>query len=105
NFPLFGYCSGVEQVKGKDVSCSVNFKYGMKRDFNAWLKSLGPSAPVKTLTELREWNLAHAKAGAIKHGQSRLDISDEMDLEKDRARFESDHKKDQLLSRDRGIDG
>ena len=21
--------------------CSVNFKYGMKRDFNAWLKSLG----------------------------------------------------------------
>ena len=77
----------------------------MKRDFNLWLKSLGPSAPVKTLTELREWNLAHAKAGAISYGQSRLDISDEMDLEADRARNDADHQKDWRLSRDQGIDG
>ena len=83
----------------------MNFKYGMKRDFNAWLKSLGPSAPVKTLTELREWNKAHERAGAIKYGQSRLDISDEMDLEADRARNEADMKKDNLLSRAKGIDG
>jgi amidase len=83
----------------------VNFKYGMKRDFNLWLKTLGASAPVKTLTELRQWNLAHAKAGAIRYGQSRLDISDEMDLEADRARNDADHKKDWLLSRDKGIDG
>ena len=55
--------------------------YGMKRDFNAWLATLGESAPVKTLTELREWNLAHASAGAIKYGQTRLDGSDEIDLE------------------------
>ena len=41
-------------AKGKDDNCSIVFKYGMKRDFNAWLASLGPSAPVKTLTELRE---------------------------------------------------
>jgi amidase len=33
--------------------------YGMKRDFNAWLASLGETAPVRTLSELREWNLAH----------------------------------------------
>jgi amidase len=105
NFLLFDYCSGGDQAKGKDQNCSVNFKFGMKRDFNAWLKTLGPSAPVKTLTELREWNLAHAKAGAARFGQSRLDISDEMDVEADRARFEDDHKKDWLLSRDRGIDG
>ncbi len=105
NFPLFDYCSGADQAKGKDANCSVNFKYGMKRDFNAWLKTLGPSAPVKTLTELREWNLAHQKAGAIKYGQSRLDISDEMDLEKDRARNEADVARDKLLSRDMGIDG
>src|SRR5260221_203548 len=30
--------------------------YGMKRDFNAWLASLGPVAPVKSLTELRARN-------------------------------------------------
>jgi amidase len=104
NFLLWPYCSGADQAKGKDETCSVNFKYGMKRDFNQWLASLGPAAPVKTLTELREWNLAHAKAGAIKYGQSRLDISDEMDLAADHARNEADVKKDQLLSRTNGID-
>jgi amidase len=105
NFAAWDFCSGAEHAKGKDENCSVAFKYGMKRDFNLWLNSLGPTAPVKTLTALREWNLAHAKAGAIRFGQSRLDISDEMDLEKDRARFEADHKKDLLLSRVNGIDG
>jgi amidase len=105
NFPLFNFCQGAEDARGGDEKCSVNFKYGMKRDFNAWIKSLGPSAPVKSLTALREWNLAHAKAGAIRYGQSRLDISDEMDLEKDRARNEADVKKDILLSRTNGIDG
>jgi amidase len=103
NFANWDFCSGAEHAKGKDEGCSVAFKYGMKRDFNLWLKSLGPTAPVKTLTELRQWNTAHAKANAIKFGQSRLDISDEMDLQADRARFEADHKKDHLLSRDRGI--
>ena len=105
NFGAWDFCSGADQAKGKDETCSVAFKYGMKRDFNLWLKSLGASAPVKSLTALREWNLAHAKAGAIRFGQSRLDISDEMDLDADRARYEADRKKDLLLSRANGIDG
>jgi amidase len=105
NFAQWDFCSGAEHAKGKDEHCSVNFKYGMKRDFNLWLKSLGPTAPVKTLAELRQWNLAHAKAGAIKFGQSRLDISDEMDLDKDRARNDADNQKDIELSRVTGIDG
>jgi amidase len=104
SFPLWDFCSGAEHAKGKDTNCSINFKYGMKRDFNAWLASLGDRAPVKTLTELREWNLAHAKEGAIRFGQSRLDISDEMDLERDRARNDADTAKDHRLSRDQGID-
>ena len=105
SFPLFDYCSGAEHGKGKDAGCSAPFKYGMKRDFNAWLASLGPSAPVKTLTELRNWNLAHTKANAIRYQQSRLDISDEMDLVADKARYEADRAKDLRLSRDQGIDG
>ncbi len=105
NFLLWDYCQGAEHAKGKDANCTVNFKYGMKRDFNKWLTSLGPTAPVKTLTELRQWNLSHAKAGAIRFGQSRLDISDEIDVEADRARFEADHAKDLRLSRAGGIDG
>jgi amidase len=105
NFAAWDFCAGADQAKGKDNSCSVNFKYGMKRDFNHWLETLGPSAPVRTLTELREWNRAHAKAGAIKFGQSRLDISDEMDLDADRARNDADMRKDVALSRTAGIDG
>lgn len=105
NFAAWDFCSGGDQAKGKDTNCSVNFKYGMKRDFDIWLKSLGPRAPVKTLSELRAWNTAHAKAGAIKYGQSRLDISDEMDLAADRARNDADNAKDWRLSRDQGIDG
>jgi amidase len=105
NFTAWDFCSGADHAKGKDENCSIAFKYGMKRDFNLWLKTLGGSAPVKTLTALRQWNLAHAKAGAIRYGQSRLDISDEIDLEADRARYQADRKKDLLLSRTNGIDG
>lgn len=104
NFAAWDVCVGGEQAKGSDSDCSVNFKYGMKRDFNAWLATLGESAPVHSLTELREWNLAHRAAGSMKYEQSRFDISDEMDVEADRARNEADLAKDELLSRTRGID-
>ena len=76
----------------------------MKRDFNAWLASLGSSAPVKTLAELRAWNTAHKNAGALKYGQSNLDVSDEMDLERDRERYLADRQKDVRLSGAEGID-
>jgi amidase len=104
NFLLWNQCSGIDGAKGQDANCSVVLKYGMKRDFNKWLASLGPTAPVKTLTELREWNITHTKAGAIKYGQSNLDISDEMDVEVDRARYEADRAKDIGLSATHGID-
>ncbi len=104
NFLSFGVCSGLDNARGKDADCSVVFKYGMKRDFNAWLGSLGPKAPVKSLTELRQWNVAHQKAGAIKYGQALLDISDEMDVRDDRVRYQSDREKDLRLSASQGID-
>jgi amidase len=104
NFVLWNQCSGANEGRGKDEHCSIDFKYGMKRDFNKWLESLGPAAPVKTLKELIAWNTAHQKAGAIKYGQSNLDISDEMDLEKDRARYEADRAKDIRLGGTHGID-
>jgi amidase len=104
NFLLWPTCSGLDNAKGKDAGCSVVFKYGMKRDFNKWLASLGASAPVKTLAELRQWNVAHQKAGAIKYGQALLDISDEMNVETDAARYRADREKDLRLSATNGID-
>jgi amidase len=100
----WNFCGSASDVRGKDTDCTIVVKYGMKRDFNKWLATLGPTAPVKTLTELREWNLAHQKAGAIRYGQSRLDISDEVDLEKDRPRYEADKARDLFVSAANGID-
>jgi len=105
NLMKWNTCSGLENAKGKDAECSVVLKYGMKRDFNKWLESLGVAAPVKSLAELRKFNLAHANSGSIKYGQSQLDISDEMDLQADRARYEADRAKDLRLAGVEGIDG
>jgi amidase len=104
NFLLWNVCSGLDNAKGKDADCSIVFKYGMKRDFNKWLESLGAAAPVKTLTELRQWNIARQRAGSIKYGQALLDISDEMNVETDAARYRADREKDLRLSATNGID-
>ena len=87
----------------KVETSSVN-RYGMKRDFKAWLESLGESAPVATLTELREWNLARREAGSMKYEQARLDGADELDLEADLATYEADRARDLYLNGEHGID-
>jgi amidase len=104
NFLSWSVCSGLDNAKGRDAGCSIVFKYGMKRDFNAWLGSLGAAAPVRTLTELRQWNVAHQKAGAIRYGQALLDISDEMGERMDRSRYRADREKDLRLAAAEGID-
>jgi amidase len=103
NFLTWGICSGLANRRGMDANCSIVFKYGMKRDFNAYLTSLGPG-PFKTLTQLREYNLANRPRNAIRYEQENLDISDEMDLVADRPRYEADRAKDIFLSRSHGID-
>jgi amidase len=104
NFLNWNVCGGLDNAKGLDAGCSIAFKYGMKRDFNAWLASLGDRAPVKSLTALREWNVAHQRAGAIRYGQANLDVSDEMSLTADRERYLADRRKDIRLSATNGID-
>jgi amidase len=97
-------CRDEGGIRGKDVNCSIVFKYGMKRDFNAWLASLGPSSPIKTLTELRGWNVAHRADGALKYGQAQLDNSDDVDLERDRVRYLADRATDVRTTGPEGID-
>jgi len=104
NFARWATCSGVDNGKGRDANCSSVFKYGMKRDFNAWLATLGASAPVKTLTELRIYNLTHTASNSMKYGQSNLDISDEMDVVADKNRYEADRAKDIFLAGTHGIE-
>ena len=99
---LWEVCTDMDELKAR--SCSIDLAYGMERDFNAWLATLGPTAPVKTLTELRQWNQAHQKAGAMKYGQSLLDFSDGIDLEIYRTRYDSDRARDLVLTATHGID-
>jgi amidase len=83
---------------------SMVLDYGMKRDFNLWVASLGSGAPVKSLTELREWNLAHRAAGSMKYEQARLDGADALDVERDLAAYEADRARDLRLNGEHGID-
>jgi amidase len=103
NVLLIDICSGISARKGQDANCSSVLKYGMKRDFNAYLATLGASAPVKSLTDLRIFNLTHLRGNAIRYGQSNLDISDELDVRQDRARYEADRARDVALAGDRGF--
>jgi amidase len=95
-------CSGGDG-KGRDASCSIVLKYGMKHDFNAWLGSLGSSAPFATLADLIAFNRSHPQRTAIKYGQSRLEVSEEMDIDRDRQRYEADRARDLELAAIRGI--
>ena len=97
-------CNGSGAARGRDENCSIVLKYGMKRDFTAWLASLGAAAPVTSITELRTWNRAHERAGTLKYNQAQLDISDEIDVERDRTRYLADREKDLELAGRDGID-
>ena len=101
NFLLWG---GACEKGPRAPNCSSVLWYGMKRDFNAWLASLGPGAPVKTLAELRAFNTAHTNRNAIKYAQVNLDNSDLLDLDKDRAKWQADRDKDIRLVATHGID-
>jgi amidase len=102
--PAWGVCSLASQKKGSDATCSVVLKYGFKRDFNAWLDSLGGASSINTLTQLIQFNLAHAAENAIRYEQARLDISDEMNVTLDAGRYAHDRAMDIFLCATHGID-
>jgi amidase len=106
NVLVRGSCSRRPSYKGDDANCSVVLKYGFKRDVTAWLASLGDAAPVATLTQLREWNIANTAAGTLKYAQHSLDVSDEQDLDsvEDRVRYEADRATDIRLAGAEGAD-
>ena len=63
-------CSSAEDT-AKDNACSISTNYGMKRDFNLWLRRWA-RAPVKSLTELREWNVRTGTPGrCVRTGTAR----------------------------------
>ena len=104
NLAVHPICQSASETKGPEELCSNVLRYGMKRDFNLWLATLDDKAPVKTLAEFLKWNLDHKDYGAMRYGQARLQVAEDMDLAKDKARYEADRANDLRLSRDNGLD-
>jgi amidase len=104
NITSHNICEAPFSGPASEDFCSHVLRYGMKRDFNLWLDTLGDTPPVKTLAALREWNNAHRDQSAIRYGQGRLDFADAVDLQRDKARYERDRQDDLRLTRAEGLD-
>ncbi len=83
---------------------SVVLDYGFKRDINLYFASLGPTAPVKTLTELRAFNVANVARNSMKYGQTILDRADGINLVTDFPRYQANRANDIRLTATHGID-
>jgi len=104
NLTAHNICEGPPVGHPAEDLCSHVLQYTMKRDFNLWLASLGESAPVKSLNELRTWNAANRDRGAMRYGQGRLDFADAADMTRDKARYANDRQDDLRLTREEGLD-
>lgn len=60
----------IRQLKDYDV-----LQYEFKACINAYLASLGPNAPLRSLKEVIEFNLSHSEA-ALKYGQTLLEYAE-----------------------------
>ncbi|HEX2665919.1 MAG TPA: amidase family protein [Candidatus Acidoferrum sp.] len=88
------------------TNCSTVLLYGFKRDLNAYLASLGPNAPVKTLEDVINYNSAHS-AYALKYGQILALAAETLDTSPgsaDTVRYNSDRAKDLDIAKTRGLD-
>lgn len=83
---------------------STVLKYGMKRDLNLYLASLGPAAPIKTLADVIAFNNLHTDV--VKYGQGLLTDAQAVDLSPgsaDTVKYQNDRFKDYNYST-QGID-
>ena len=97
----FPGCSDLPQA-----NCSTVLLYGFKRDLNAYLASLGPHAPVKTLQDVIAYNKAHS-AYALKYDQILALAAETLDTSAgspDTIRYINDRLKDLDLAKTRGLD-
>ncbi len=100
---VFEEVSTINELTG--FSSSV-LTYEFKRDLNAYLASLGPDAPVKTLAEVLAFNEVNA-AIALKYGQARAAVVEEKDLSPgsaDTLQYLADRETDLRLAKEQGLD-
>ena len=91
----------VEPWPPLDPLCASALFYGFKRDLNAYLESLGPGAPVGSLSDVIAFNNAHA-AEALKYGQILAELSNSIDISPgsdDTAQYTASRAEDIVRSR------
>jgi amidase len=88
------------------ANCSTVLLYGFKRDLNAYLATLGPSAPVHTLADVIAYNNANASV-ALKYGQVLAISANSLNTDPgsgDTIRYQKDRAKDLDIAKTRGLD-
>ncbi len=101
NFPG---CSGT--VLPPPPGCSTVLLFGFKRDLNSYLLHFNQGSPIQTLTDVRNYNLAHSGV-ALKYGQVLADAADSLDITPgsvDDVRYKADRAEDLLLAKTNGLD-
>src|ERR1700687_5364332 len=90
--------------------CSTVLLYGFKRDLNAYLARLGPSAPVQTLADVIAFNESFVIKGVqvgLKYGQALAISAQTLDTSpgsSDTQRYISDRAMDLDIAKTRGLD-
>ncbi len=101
----FGFCSPPPGPPF-DPGCSTVLLYGFKRDLNTYLASLGPGAPIQTMSDVVAYNIAHADV-ALKYHQDLAESADMLDTgdgTPDTIRYMQDRAMDLDLAKTRGLD-
>src|SRR5229473_968997 len=75
-------------------------RYEFKRDLNAYLSTLPPSANVHSLAEVIAFNNAYPNPDRFRYGQTLAQASEATDLEAERPQYLQDRANDLRLSRD-----
>jgi amidase len=75
-------------------------RYEFKRDLNAYLSTLPPSANVHSLAEVIAFNNAYPNHDRFRYGQALAQASEATDLEAERPQYLQDRENDLRLSRD-----
>ena len=97
--------AGSTTRKGSTPSCSVAFKYGMKRDFNAWLKIARRPRAGEDADRAARSGTSRTSARARSSTGRRISTSrTRWTSQADRARYEADRRKDIRLSATNGLD-
>jgi amidase len=98
-----GTSGGNDQGFSASASSGIVLSYDFKKDMNAYLATLAPDFPIKTLADIIQYNSDHADV-ALRFGQTTLISSNNRDLEAQKETYEANKATGFANARQNGID-